>query len=76
MIEYFTKRTAPNNTKYHFVMHTSETGGVWIEVRRMGDKWYQRDDVILLRKMNNNLQGLEFFQTLLDSFPRDQLYKE
>lgn len=75
MIEYFTKRIAPNNTTYLFVMETSELGNVWIHVHRVRP-WYKQNERILLRKMNNNLQGLEFFQTLLDSFPRDQLYKE
>jgi hypothetical protein len=75
MIEYFTKRIAPNNTQYHFVMQTSELMNTWIKVTRI-TKWYLPNEVILLRKMSNNLEGLTFFQTLLDSFPRDQLYKE
>lgn len=75
MIEYFTKRIAPNNTEYRFVMETSDSGNVWIDVHRVRP-WYKPNERILLRRTQSNLEGLKIFQTLLDNFPRDQLYKE
>lgn len=75
MIEYFTKRRAPNNTEYHFTLTSWDAITSFITVTRI-TKWYLPDEEILKRRMSNNLEALKFFQSLLDSFPRDQLYKE
>lgn len=76
MIEYFTKRRAPNNTEYHFTLQRGEISTAsFITVTRITN-WYLPDETILQRTMSDNLEALKFFQGLLDSFPRDQLYKE
>lgn len=75
MIEYFTKRISPNNTEYRFNCARTELGNLWITVTRVRP-WYQRNEIILIRRFSEQKQATDFFQGLLDSFPRDLLYKE
>lgn len=76
MIEYSTKRIAPNNTEYRFLLLRADwCSSSFITVTRVR-KWYLQNEVILTRKIPDNLQALKFFQGLLDSFPRDPLYRE
>lgn len=72
-VEYYTKRVAPNNTVYHFSLHRHGSSFMTVTRER---KWYQPNEILLQRTMYENLEALKFFQSLLDSFPRDQLYKE
>lgn len=79
--EYATKRRAPNNTEYHFNMKRVQLDGAVngmyvILVKRIKDKWWNKDETLLFRAFYDYEKAMMFFEHLLSVFPRDALYKE